>query len=158
MTPYEAFYGKKPNLARLHKFGDKVWIHTTTGLKLDGRSEIGQCVGFNEASNGHRIYWPEKHSVSIERSVKFNANADIFMPTIAPLEGEQVVPKVMPEGTPVPPEPKQPTVLALSIVQPTTTFVDNPIIDHLGNNFEHVPLDQGRPRHIRTELAAIRHL
>jgi hypothetical protein len=24
MTPYEAFYGKKPNLAGLHEFGDKV--------------------------------------------------------------------------------------------------------------------------------------
>ena len=36
MTPYEAFYGKKPNLAGLHEFGDKVWVHTTIGSKLDG--------------------------------------------------------------------------------------------------------------------------
>jgi hypothetical protein len=103
-------------------------------------------------------YWPEKCSVSIEWSVKSNTNADIFMPTSVPLEGEQVVPKVTPEGTPVPPEPERPTVLALSVVRPTTTFVDNPIIDHLGNNFKHAPLDQGHPRHICTESAAIRHL
>ena len=41
ITPYEVFYGRKLNLAGLHKFGDKVWVHTTTSLKLDGRSEIG---------------------------------------------------------------------------------------------------------------------
>ena len=55
ITPYEVFYGKKPNLAGLHEFGDKVWVHTTTGSKLDGRSEIGRWVGFDEASNGHCI-------------------------------------------------------------------------------------------------------
>ena len=40
--------------------------------------------------------------------------------------------------------------------RPTTSFVDNPVIDHLGDNFEHAPLDQGRPRHIHTESVAIR--
>jgi hypothetical protein len=97
ITPYEAFYGKKLNFVGLCKLGDKVWVHTTTGSKLDGRSEIGRWVDFDETSNGHRIYWPEKCSVSIEQSVKFNTKADIFMLTSAPLEGEQVVPKVMPE-------------------------------------------------------------
>jgi len=67
-----------------------------------------------------------------------------------------VVPKVTSKETPVPPEPEQPTVSAPSVVWPTPTFVDNPVIDHLGKNFEHVPLDQGRPRRICTELAAIR--
>ena len=158
MTPYEVFYGKKLNLAGLHEFSDKVWIHTTTGSKLDGRSEIGQWVGFDEASNGHHIYWPKKCSVSIEQSVKFDTNADIFMPTSVPLEGEQV--KVVPKQVPKPqapksPEPNQPTDLAPPVIW-LTTFIDNPVIDHLGNNFEQVPLDQGCPRHICTESAAIR--
>jgi len=39
MTSYEAFYGKKPNLAGLHEFSGKVWVHTTAGS--DGKSEIG---------------------------------------------------------------------------------------------------------------------
>jgi hypothetical protein len=44
--------------------------------------------------------------------------------------------------------------------QPTipAPFEDNPVVDHLGDNFEHPPPDQGRPRRIRTESAAIRRL
>jgi len=83
------------------------------------------------------------------------------MPTSVPLEGEQV--KVAPKQALAPkpalksPEPEQPTDSAPPVIRPTT-FIDNPVIDHLGDNFEHVPLDQGRPRCIRTESAAIRHL
>ena len=80
------------------------------------------------------------------------------MPTSVLLKGEQV--KGAPKQAPKPqvtksPEPKQSTDSAPPVIWPTT-FIDNPIIDHLGNNFEHVPLDQGHPRCIRTELAAIR--
>jgi hypothetical protein len=49
-------------------------------LKLDVRSEIGRWVGFDEMSNAHHIYWLGKHSVSIEQSVKFDTDADVFLP------------------------------------------------------------------------------
>jgi hypothetical protein len=52
-TPYEMLTGNKPNLANLHEFGTKVWVHNTSGSKLDGRSRIGRWVGFDEVSNGH---------------------------------------------------------------------------------------------------------
>jgi hypothetical protein len=50
VTPFEAYHGKKPNLASLH---EKVWVHDTTRSKLDGRSAIRQWVGFDEQSNSH---------------------------------------------------------------------------------------------------------
>jgi hypothetical protein len=75
------------------------------------------------------------------------------MPTSVLLEGEQVIPKVTLEGMP---KPEQPTDLVPPVDRPTTSFVDNPVIDHLGDNFEHAPLDQGRPSHIHTESVAIR--
>lgn len=81
----EAFYGTKPNLRGLPEFGSKVWVHTPEGSKLDGRSVIGRWVGFDEESSGHRIYSPEKRTVS--RHV--------------PLEGEKVKEKV--EQSIVPP-------------------------------------------------------
>ena len=140
ITPYEAFYGTKPNIVGLHEFGNKVWVRTTAGSKLDGRLEIGRWVVFDEMSDGHQIYWPEKHSVSIERSVKFDSDADIFMPTSVLLKGEQVVLKVTPEGMG---KPEQPTVLFPPVDRLTTSFVDNPVIDHLGDNFKHTTLDQG---------------
>ena len=33
---YEAFYGTKPNLRGLLEFGSQVWVHNTSGSKLDG--------------------------------------------------------------------------------------------------------------------------
>src|SRR5882762_2706322 len=70
------------------------------------------------------------------------------MPNSVLLEGEYVTPltPLMPKATT---SSEQPTV---------PPFEDNPVIDHLGDNFEHPPLDQGRPRRIRTESAAIRRL
>jgi hypothetical protein len=54
-TPYEMLHGKKPNLNGLREWGSKVWVHDTSGSKLDGRSRIGHWVGFDEPSNAHRI-------------------------------------------------------------------------------------------------------
>ena len=52
-TPYKVFYEAKPNLCSLPEFGSKVWVHTTSGSKLDGRSVVGRWVGFDEDSSGH---------------------------------------------------------------------------------------------------------
>jgi hypothetical protein len=55
-TPFEMLAGKKPNIANLCEFSTKVWVHNTSGNKLDGHSYVGHWVGFDEVSNGHRIY------------------------------------------------------------------------------------------------------
>jgi hypothetical protein len=65
-TPYKMLYGKKPNLAGLREWGTKVWVHNASGTKLDGRSRIGQWIGFEEVSNAHRIFWLDNHSVTVE--------------------------------------------------------------------------------------------
>ena len=45
----------------------------TSGSKLDGRSRSGRWMGFDEETgDGHRIYWAEKRSITVERSVRFN--------------------------------------------------------------------------------------
>jgi len=43
----------------------------TSGSQLDGRAKKGWWIGFDQESKGHRIYWPEKRSVTVERSVTF---------------------------------------------------------------------------------------
>jgi hypothetical protein len=43
-TFYKWFYGTKPNLQNLLEFGSKVWVHTTSGSKLNERSVIGQWL------------------------------------------------------------------------------------------------------------------
>ena len=61
------------------------------GTKLDGRLKIGKWIGFEEASNGHQIYWPDKRSVTVERSIKFvNDNVIVLSnPGAKPIQGEK---------------------------------------------------------------------
>ena len=70
-TPFEAVTGKKPNLAKLPEWGCVAWVHTKKNSKLDGRATEGRWVGFDEQSKGHRIFWPDKRSVTVEHSVVF---------------------------------------------------------------------------------------
>ena len=45
-------------------------------------------MGFDEETgDGHRIYWAEKRSITVERSVKFNFEEEIIVGQL-PLEGE----------------------------------------------------------------------
>ena len=56
-------------------------------------------MGFDaETKDGHRIYWPEKRSVTVERSVKFNFEDEIEIP-ILPLGKEHIQPKTSPIET-----------------------------------------------------------
>jgi hypothetical protein len=82
-TPFEILYGRRPDLSRLKEWGSKVWVHATKGTKLDERAKAGRWMGFDDATNGHHVYWPDKCSISIERSVKFCSNGDILLPQIS---------------------------------------------------------------------------
>ena len=73
-------YNKKPDLRNLHEWGSAVWVHTTGGMKLDGRSKNGRWIGFDETSKGHRIYWPKRRNVTIERSLKFSNEEILILP------------------------------------------------------------------------------
>jgi transposase InsO family protein len=87
-TPYELLTGSKPNMAGIQPWGCKVRVHDAGGAKLDARSKVGRWVGFDpDTKDGHRIYWPEKRSVSVERSVKFNFTEEVVV-RIPSLEGE----------------------------------------------------------------------
>ena len=89
-TPYELLNGRKPSVKGLQPWGCQVRIHDggEDKSKLDGRSKIGRWMGFDpDTKDGHRIYWPEKRSVSVERSVRFNFNEETIV-RILPFEGE----------------------------------------------------------------------
>src|ERR1700678_755548 len=152
ITPYEAFYGTKPNLRGLPEFGCKVWVHTTEGSKLDGRSVEGKWVGFDEDSSGHRIYSPVKRTVSVQRSVKFdNDDIDIYLPHKEPLMGERKKSKVL--------EMKEKEIISKDReAQPVETdTVQGQKFDPLGEHFEQSS-QEGRPQRKRVESAAIKRL
>src|SRR6202522_333476 len=141
-TPYEVFHGTKPNLKGLPEFGARVWVHDPNGSKLDGRSTGGRWVGFDEDSSGHRIYSPDTRTVSIQRSVKFDTGeVNVYLPQIGSIEGER--------------EKSSIEQLSKSPDQGTKSI---DIVDPLGDNFERLPDMEGRPKRVRQESAAIRHL
>ena len=79
-TPYKMLYNKKLNMRELQEWGNQVWIHTPSGTKLDRCSKIRRWIGYDKTGNGHRIYWPDKCSVTIERGIKF-VNDDKILPS-----------------------------------------------------------------------------
>src|ERR1700678_4098222 len=152
ITPYKAFYGTKPNLRGLPEFKCKVWVHTTDGSKLDGRSVEGKWVGFDEDSSGHRIYSPVKRTVSVQRSVKFdNDDIDIYLPHKEPLMGERKKSEVL--------EMKEKEIISKDReAQPVETdTVQGQKFDPLGEHFEQSS-QEGRPQRKRVESAAIKRL
>jgi hypothetical protein len=70
-TLHEILTHKKPDLSNVHPWGARVWVHDTSGSKLDGHAKEGRWMGFDEESKGHHIYWESKRSVTVERSVMF---------------------------------------------------------------------------------------
>ncbi|TFY61298.1 hypothetical protein EVG20_g7113 [Dentipellis fragilis] len=73
VTAYEHVYREKPDLSGLLEWGQKVRVHDGTGSKLDGRAVEGRWVGFDkDSTHAHRIYWQHKHSITVERDVKFS--------------------------------------------------------------------------------------
>lgn len=70
-TPHELATGVKPNLAGLPRFGATVWVRIDAPSKLDAKAKRGRWVGLDPQSKGHRIYWPDKRTVGVERDVRF---------------------------------------------------------------------------------------
>jgi hypothetical protein len=59
------------NLALAHEFSTLVYVHVTTGGKLEVKAEEATFVGVDQESKGYRIWWAAKRKVSIERNVTF---------------------------------------------------------------------------------------
>jgi hypothetical protein len=79
-TPLEAATGKKPDLSRVRPWGSRIWVRVEAGSKLGGRVQEGRWVGVDEGSeNGCRVYWPARHSTTVERNVYWDpSNAELL--------------------------------------------------------------------------------
>ncbi|KAF7324328.1 Transcription factor [Mycena sanguinolenta] len=72
-SPYEVVTGEKPDLSRARKFGCRVWVRVHDGSKLDERGVEAKWVGPSiKTPDSHRIYWPTKGTVTVERDVRFD--------------------------------------------------------------------------------------
>jgi hypothetical protein len=89
-TPYEMLYKTKPDLSGIFDWGAPIWVHDATGDKLGARGVLGRWVGLDRDGGSHRVYWPGKHSITVERSVR-QASQEVLVPALQPLalEGEK---------------------------------------------------------------------
>ena len=54
MTPFEAAFGKKPDLKCVREWGEKVYVRVEGGTKLGGTVQEGQWIGIDLESKGAR--------------------------------------------------------------------------------------------------------
>ena len=85
VTPYECLHKSKPNLAGVLEWGQHMWVHNNSGSKLDAQAMVAHWVGYNaDSTHAHRIYWPQKRSVSVECNVKLTSDARTVPISIPP--------------------------------------------------------------------------
>jgi hypothetical protein len=72
-TPYELFYGKKPNIKNLRAFGEDCFVYNNDPAKrkFDDRGIQGRLVGFPEGVDGYRVLTPSNGAVRISKDVTF---------------------------------------------------------------------------------------
>ncbi|KAF8189143.1 hypothetical protein K438DRAFT_1593537 [Mycena galopus ATCC 62051] len=112
MMPYEAIYGRKPDLRGVRECGETVWVWVEGGSKLGGRMREGRWMGFNDRSvNGMWVYYPDNRTVRVEQNIWF----DKTQASRQHLEGdnwELVVDTDVPPRADVPVPPPTPHVVA----------------------------------------------
>ena len=76
MTPYEAYYGKKPNVHYFRVFGSVAYVHVPRECrgKLDDKAIRCIFIGYSSESKGYRCYDPKSKKVIISRDVVFMEN------------------------------------------------------------------------------------
>ena len=73
-TPYERWYGRKPNISNLRVFGCMAYAHIPDSqrTKLDKKAEKMRFVGYSIQSKGYRLLDEKTRNVLVRRDVVFN--------------------------------------------------------------------------------------
>src|SRR5882757_27707 len=116
-TPLEAATGVKPDLSRVRVWGSRVLVRVEGGSKLGGRVVEGRWVGIDEASaNGCRVYWPDRRTVTVGRSVYWDpSDAELLS-----REGEQ---DHLPGAILTPPAPSTQPPAPAPVTPPPTPLI-----------------------------------
>eukprot|EP00794_Sanderia_malayensis_P011639 gene11639-biopygen9313 len=76
VTPYERFFGKKPDVGNLKTFGCKAFVHIPSEKrsKLDAKSITCVFIGYGTTSKAFKFYDPVKKRTFISKDAKFLEN------------------------------------------------------------------------------------
>ena len=103
-TPFEALYGRPPNLSTLQTWGSQVWVHNPKGSKLDVRTYEARWLGPDVEAKAHHVFWPSTGNVTVEQNIYFGM--------AVPLKGEDK--ETTKADSKRPAAPKAPSTLPLS--------------------------------------------
>lgn len=122
VTPYELFFGVKPNLAPLRTFGCKAYVKIPDQLRRKGemKSIEGKFMGYYEDSKAYKVWIPSSHKFMKSRDVIFDESgisgpivaapnptpANPAVTTTNPSEGELEIDTQI--TAPLPPRPLTP--------------------------------------------------
>ena len=76
MTPYEAWFGRKPVANHLRVFGCDAYAHIPKDERSKFDSKARKCIflGYGQVTKGYRLYDPVQRKVVRSRDAKFNEN------------------------------------------------------------------------------------
>ncbi len=129
ITPYAAFWGKRPDLGSVQEFGVDCWVLKAESKqsKLENKSEKQVFVGQSEHSGGWKYYSPSTRQVLTSRNIIFLRNPkDPNSGTVA----SSIIPDPKPNN--LPPQTQAPSA--------TDTKLGNSITKS-GNSFDATKFD-----------------
>ena len=130
VTPLERLTGQKPNLAGVPEWGQQVWVHTNSGIKLDRHSIPAHWIGYDaDSTHAHHIYWPETQKVSVERNVKFSDDSVTV----------RVIP-LIPKKTPAP-RPQIPSTPPLATIKDVLDEDNQPQFEYNDNEESEIEVE-----------------
>ena len=90
MTPYEAWYGRRPNVQHLGTFGCVAHVKVTrpNTKKLNDRSVPMVFLGYEPGSAAYRVFHPPSGRAHVSRDVVFNENTSWDWGTTSPAREE----------------------------------------------------------------------
>lgn len=136
-TPFEAWYGYKPELFNLKIFGCLCfsYIPHIKRDELDKKAEPGIFVGYSLISKAYRIYLSHKNKVIVSRDVKFLE----YVSAAAAVNQTVWIRKIMAD-------------LHIEQEDSTKIFVDNQAAISIANN----PVFHGKTKHFKIKLFFLR--
>jgi hypothetical protein len=73
-TPYELFYGTKPDISHIRVFGCDAYMHVKDNDRAKMESKSSKCIllGYSEYYQGYKLYSLQHKKVRFSRDVNFN--------------------------------------------------------------------------------------
>ncbi|MCO5551291.1 hypothetical protein L7F22_004790 [Adiantum nelumboides] len=117
MTPFQAYYGRKPTVSHFRVFGCSAFVHIPKEKrqKLDFKSRKSLFLGYSAESDAYRLYDLDTRTTTVSRDVVFDES---FI-TSANGTAAQPIPILPPPSLPDPP--------ASPVITPSTSHPVPPI-------------------------------